>query len=90
MQLRLQCLLACNQAKQELTPIANLLQVNYLESSKFGDTEAEFLWAPYSVFTVESVVQSSKNSYLEPHIITIRASIDNRFEPEDLPISPWY
>ena len=31
------------------------VQVNYVVSSKFGDEEAEFLFAPYSAFTVESV-----------------------------------
>ena len=31
------------------------MQVNYVLSSKFGDDEAEFLFAPYSAFTVESV-----------------------------------
>jgi hypothetical protein len=65
-------------------------QVNYLESRKFGNTEEEFLWAPYSVFTVESVLQSANNSFLDPHIITVSASVDSRLEQEDLPLSPWY
>jgi hypothetical protein len=64
--------------------------VNYIESSQFGDREAEFLWAPYSVFSVLSVTKSTNNSYLEPHIVTLSASIDNRIEPEDLPLAPWY
>lgn len=65
-------------------------QVNYIESSKFGDQEAEFLWAPYSVFTVLDVARSPSNSYLEPHVVTLSAAIDNRIEPEDLPLAPWY
>jgi hypothetical protein len=64
--------------------------VNYVESSKFGDAEAEFLFAPYSVFTVETVELSSRNTYLDPHVVTLRAAVDNRHEPEDLPLAPWY
>ena len=66
------------------------LQVNYVESSKFGDDEAEFLWAPYSVFTVENIMISSSNSYADPHIVTLHAALDNRMESEDLPLAPWY
>ena len=65
-------------------------QVNYVESSKFGDAEAEFLFAPYSAFTVVSVAPSAQNSYLAPHVITLTAAVDNRLEPEDLPLAPWY
>ena len=65
-------------------------QVNYVESSKFGDAEAEFLFAPYSAFTVVSVAPSAPNSYLAPHVITLAAAVDNRLEPEDLPLAPWY
>jgi hypothetical protein len=64
--------------------------VNFVESSKFGDAEEEYLWAPYSVFTVENVVFSKCNTYMDPHVITISAAIDNRLEPEDLPLAPWY
>jgi hypothetical protein len=65
-------------------------QVNYVESSKFGDAEAEFLFAPYSAFTVVSVEASPRNSYLAPHVITLQAAVDNRLEPEDLPLAPWF
>jgi hypothetical protein len=65
-------------------------QVNYVESSKFGDAEAEFLFAPYSTFTVVSVELSASNSYVTPHVITLEAAVDNRLEPEDLPLAPWY
>jgi hypothetical protein len=67
-----------------------LLQVNYVESSKFGDAEAEFLFAPYSTFTVISAVPSAPNNYLNPHVITLSAAIDNRLEDLDLPLAPWY
>ena len=65
-------------------------QVNYVESSKFGDAEAEFLFAPYSAFTVVSVAPSAPNSYLSPHVITLAAAVNKRLEPEDLPLAPCY
>jgi hypothetical protein len=64
--------------------------VKYVESSKFGDAEAEFLFAPYSAFTVVSVEPSDSNSYLAPHVMTLDAAVDNRLEPEDLPLAPCY
>ncbi len=66
------------------------VQVSYVESSKFGDAEAEFLFAPYSTFTVVSVEPSASNSYFAPHVITLAAAVDNHLEPEDLPLAPWY
>jgi hypothetical protein len=65
-------------------------QVNYVLSSKFGDEEAEFLFAPYSTFTVESTEFKVRSTYLDPHVITLVAAIDNRLEEEDLPLAPWY
>jgi hypothetical protein len=64
--------------------------VKYVESSKFGDAEAEFLFAPYSAFTVVSVEPSDPKSYLAPHVMTLDAAVDNRLEPEDLPLAPCY
>ncbi len=79
--------------------------MNYVESSKFGHAEEEFLWAPYSVFTVENSAaadppqpptlmldsdRAKKGSYLNPQVLTLHASIDNRLEAEDLPLAPWY
>ena len=50
--------------------------------------EEEFLFAPYSVFTVEEVAWASDPD--EPHRVVLRAAIDNRREPEDLELCPWY
>ena len=50
--------------------------------------EAEYLFAPYSCFTVEEVTWASHPD--EPHRVALRASIDNRRESEDLPLCPWY
>ena len=66
-----------------------LHQGRFLESSTSGDATL-LLWAPYSVFTVEKVELAAENSYLNPHVITLRAAVDNRLEPEDLPLAPWY
>ena len=50
--------------------------------------ECECLFAPYSVFKLQSVKWSTKLS--EPHQLIIEASNDNREESEYLPLTPWY
>ena len=61
-----------------------------VEKSNVGG-EAEFLFAPYSVFTVVSVTMpaSGKPNASNPIVIELLAAVDNREEPEDLPMSPW-
>lgn len=50
--------------------------------------EGEFLFAPYSVFTVLDVKwSSSRDKY---HKISLQAAIDNIKESEHLPLAPWY
>ena len=49
-----------------------------------------FLFAPYSVFTVESGEWSQNLDDDNPHIIHLRAAVDNRKQREDLPLAPWY
>lgn len=51
--------------------------------------EQEYLFAPYSVFTVRSVQFSESANDDEPHLIELDAAIDNRKESEDLPTAPW-
>ena len=53
--------------------------------------EEEFLFAPYSVFTVLSVTMpaSGKPTATYPVVIELQAAINNLDEPTDLPISPW-
>ena len=36
--------------------------MNFVESRKFGHAEEEFLWAPYSVFTVEEASATADSS----------------------------
>ena len=64
--------------------------VNLVEKTNVQG-EQEFLFAPYSVFTVSSVAvpASGKPNASNPIVIELQAAIDNREEPEDLPLSPW-
>ena len=62
--------------------------VNLVEKSNVKG-EVEFLFAPFSVFTVVSVNAPVKPTASNPIVIVLEASIDNRDEPDDLPISPW-
>lgn len=64
--------------------------VNLVEKTNVQGEE-EFLFAPYSVFTVLSVTMpaSGKPTATYPVVIELQAAIDNRDEPTDLPLSPW-
>ena len=47
--------------------------------------EGEFLFAPYSAFRVE------QTTWLGPvYEIVVSAALDNKSEPEDIPLAPWY
>jgi hypothetical protein len=50
--------------------------------------EQEFLFAPYSVFTVERA-EWNAGTVEKPHVIELKAAADNKAEPEDLPLAPW-
>ena len=67
-------------------------QVNYVLSSNFeGErSEKEFLFAPYSTFSVVEMAWSEDPTYADPHRIVIKASLDNLLEKKDLPLAPWY
>jgi len=62
--------------------------VNLVSGSNV-DGEEEFLFAPYSVFTVISVHVPPRPTDADPILIHIMAAIDNRHEAEDLPLAPW-
>ena len=49
--------------------------------------EGEYLFAPYSVFTVREVKWS--DDPIQEHCITVAAAVDNAFESDDLPLAPW-
>ena len=50
--------------------------------------EQEYLFAPYSAFTVTSVTWT-EGTVQDPHVIELLAAVDNKEEPEDLPLAPW-
>jgi hypothetical protein len=63
--------------------------VNYLTHTQIPGEE-EFLFTPYSAFTVLSFNQPAHPTAADPVVIRIQASLDNQEEPEDLPLAPWY
>ena len=57
-------------------------------SKTLVEGEDEYLFAPYSVFTLVSIKWGE--TMKEPHHFTIQAALDNQDEDEDLPLAPWY
>ena len=51
--------------------------------------EAEFLFAPYSAFTVVSATWSGSPHWTRPHEVVLAVAPDNKDAPEDLPLAPW-
>ena len=51
--------------------------------------EAEWLFAPYSFFTVESVDYKDSPTWTDPHRVVLRVAPDNRLERTDVPNAPW-
>ena len=66
-------------------------QVHYIDKTHIPG-EFEYLFAPFSVFTVseDAPPQWSTDVTTTPHIITIIAAADNSKCSEDLPLAPWY
>jgi hypothetical protein len=50
--------------------------------------EQEYLFAPYSTFSVLSATWNV-GTMDDPHVIELLAAVDNRTESEDLPLAPW-
>ena len=50
--------------------------------------EQEYLFAPYSAFTVLSA-RWNAGTVAAPHEIELLAAVDNREAPEVLPLAPW-
>ena len=50
--------------------------------------EQEFLFTPYSAFTVQRA-EWNAGTEEHPHLIELQAAADNKAEPEDLPLAPW-
>eukprot|EP00669_Euglena_mutabilis_P013458 TRINITY_DN842_c0_g1_i1.p1 TRINITY_DN842_c0_g1~~TRINITY_DN842_c0_g1_i1.p1 ORF type:complete len:300 (+),score=120.09 TRINITY_DN842_c0_g1_i1:473-1372(+) len=62
--------------------------VNYIHTTECME-EQEYLFSPYSVFTVEQVDWKAAPEWKDPHVVHLRAATDNRLEPETLPLAPW-
>ena len=65
--------------------------VNQVSKSNV-DGESEFLYAPYSVFTIESVTLPPAGAAPTPHApirIVLVAALDNQAESKKLPLAPW-
>jgi hypothetical protein len=62
--------------------------VNYISNSHVP-REREFLFVPYSVFTVLATTWRERPTGSYPHIVQLDAAIDNREEPDGLPLAPW-
>jgi len=69
-------------------------QANFIDRTDgtVGD-EHEFLFSPYSVFTVRAVSWHAEplvNEYVtRSHVIDVDVASDNKREPNDLPLAPW-
>jgi hypothetical protein len=50
--------------------------------------EREYLFAPYSAFTLQAVRWGAGTSS-DPHQVELLAAVDNKAESELLPLAPW-
>ena len=51
--------------------------------------EDEWLFAPYSFFTVESVDFKDTPTWTDPHSVVLKVAPDNQLERADVPNAPW-
>lgn len=69
-------------------PAFRCMHVNLVQHAAVAGEE-EFLFAPYSVFTVRATAWNAGTAK-DPHVVDLDAANDNAEEPEDLPLAPWY
>jgi len=50
--------------------------------------EDEYLFVPYSTFTVLTTNWSADPD--EPHQVSLKPALDNKLQGTDLPLAPWY
>jgi len=63
---------------------------NYVDRTNV-DGEDEFLFSPYSVFTVvDNPIWKNNPTWVEPHEVHLLVAVDNKLENEMLPLSPWH
>ena len=72
-----------------IDPVRKCHHVNLVTKTVPGlPDEQEYLFAPYSAFTVLSSTWNAGTT-ADPHVIELQAAVDNKEEPEDLPLAPW-
>ena len=72
-----------------IDPVRKCVHVNLVTKRVPGlPDEQEYLFAPYSAFTVLSA-RWNAGTAAAPHEIELLAAVDNREAPEDLPLAPW-
>lgn len=70
-----------------IDPVRKCHHVNLVHNTHVAG-EDEYLFAPYSVFTVLSSTWNAGTT-ADPHVIELLAAVDNRAEQERLPLAPW-
>ena len=70
-----------------IDPVGKCRHVNLVKKTHV-EGEDEYLFAPYSAFTVLSA-EWRAGTAAEPHVIELLAAVDNKGEPEGLPLAPW-
>ena len=70
-----------------IDPVLKCVHVNLVTRSNVPG-EQEYLFAPYSAFTVISA-KWVVGTTADPHIIELSATPDNKAAPEDLALAPW-
>ena len=70
------------------SPTGRCMHVNFLEQVTAARGENEFLFPPYSIFTVVDVTWSPNPDHA-PHCIELRAAVDNHNEPDTLPTATY-
>ena len=74
----------------KLDPKFRCYHVNFIDKG-YIPGESEFLFSPYSVFKVISVPDLSKAvNWMNPYVVILKAAVDNKIEPEDLPLCGWH
>ena len=70
-----------------IDPVQKCVHVNLVEGSHvYG--EEEYLFAPYSAFTVRKATWCAGTD-ADPHLIELAAAPDNKLAANDLPLAPW-
>lgn len=72
-----------------IDPEAHCAHVNYVKKTNCPD-EREFLFVPYSVFTVVDAKWKDHPTWLDPHEVILQAAPDNHLCPEELPLARWH